>query len=148
VCAVLRLVRVGDASPFRRVRHEICVAFDDYVETVKRVLARREHTMRIRGEVLRLAFARARAEVGRAVEPHAEQRRDMRAAFRANGREPIHPGILELTTPARPLGRDGVGITERGAEFRHRARPGNISHAAMIARPTPAASTSAKWTST
>jgi hypothetical protein len=88
------------------------------------VAARRQHDIGVRSEVDRLLLCRAGGEVKRSVEPHRDQRGDVRAPVRTHRRNPADLGRLEHLACRRPRRRLGIGIAETAGRA---ASPGQTS---------------------
>src|SRR4051794_31430866 len=87
--AVLGNQAVGEAAQHLRVGHPDRAALDDDVETrVPPVGPRREHHVRVLGDVAALALLGAGAEVHEASLGHRDEGRDVRAAVGSHGAQP------------------------------------------------------------
>ena len=128
--SVLRLVGSGDRSKLGLVAHALGRSFNYEIEPFEGALTCRKDAMTVRHEVLRFSLVRPSTELQRPVEPDSQQGRDMRAAVRSNGRQPIHLGPCQLSAGLRPLRRGRFRAAE-GAQLGHRNR---FSHTALPSR--------------
>ena len=82
-----------------------------------RVVAGGQRDLRVVLEVARLLLLEAGAEVHRLVVKDADQRRHVRPAVGAHGREPVQLGLLERARDLGPGRRAGLGVAEAAVEL-------------------------------
>src|SRR5437763_222091 len=109
---------------FRQMDQQLLVsdahggAFDDDIEPgLPRVVAGREHAVRVSREVHALLFLGAGAEVERTVDPDGRQWRDMRPPVGPNCRNPEQLGAIDGLLDALPWRCRCVRVAEAGVEL-------------------------------
>jgi hypothetical protein len=107
IAAILAIVLLADSLPNGSVFDFLYVTFEDY-RFVR--LFGANHAVRIHGDILRLASARASAEPEAVLPPDAPDEHEVRASVWARRRDPIVVGFFEALECPAPRFETGVGV--------------------------------------